>query len=133
MPDPVITNQDVGQVEISDGKFRDELITFAGAGTLRAGTILARDSVTGKMIPFVKGGITNEDGVPKAVLTYAVTATGAGDVSAKPLVAGTVNATRLVIDADGNGSNVDAVVLDQLRNYSITAHDVKQLSQLDNQ
>lgn len=128
-----ITNCDIGSVELEGGQFRDDTLTFAGADTLVAGTILARDSVSGKLVPYVKGGSSNENGIPKAVLTYEVTASGAGDVRVRVLVAGRVNKNRLVIHADGDDSNVDAEVLDQLRDYGITALDVAQLSNLDNQ
>ena len=43
-----VTNNDLGSVIIKDEEFRDELLTFAGAGTLLEGTILARDSVSKK-------------------------------------------------------------------------------------
>ena len=133
MSNITITNVDIGNVILKDGEFRDELLTFAGAGTVLAGTILARDSVSFKLVPYVKGGTTNEDGIPKAVLTYHVTADGAGDVAIRDMVSGSVRAERLIIDADGDGSNVDAVVLDQLRDYSLVAIDVTELNILDNQ
>lgn len=133
MSNITVTNVDIGNVILKDGEFRDDLLTFAGAGTVVEGTILARDSVSGKLVPFVKGGVTNENGIPKAVLTYDVTATGAGDVAIRDMVSGSVRAQRLVIDADGDGSNVDAVVLDQLRDYSLVSIDVQELNILDNQ
>ena len=133
MPDPAITNVDTGSVERADGKFRDELLTFAGAATVIAGTILARDSVSLKLVPYVKGGVTNENGIAKAVLTFDVVAAGAGDESIRALVDGEVNKDRLVIDADGDGSNIDAVELDGLRDFNITPIDTQQLAQLDNQ
>lgn len=128
-----ITNVDTGSVELEGGQFRDDTLTFAGADTFAPGTILARDSVSGKLVLYVKGGVTNENGIPKAVLTYEVTAAGAGDVRVRVLVAGRVNKNRLVIDADGDDSNIDAGVLDRLRDYGITALDAAQLSKLDNQ
>jgi hypothetical protein len=133
MSNITITNVDIGNVILKDGEFRDDLLTFAGAATVLAGTILARDSVSLKLVPFVKGGTTNEDGIPKAVLTYDVTATGAGDVAIRDMVSGSVRAERLIIDADGDGSNVDVVVLDQLRDYSLVSIDVTELNILDNQ
>jgi len=113
--------------------FEDELITFAGAATLKAGTILARDSVSLKLVPFVKGGVTNENGIPKAVLLDELTATGAGDLPCRPIVGGRLRKGDLVIDADGDASNVDGAVVDQLRDYSITALGTTQLAELDNQ
>jgi len=128
-----VTNVDLGNVILEDVRFEDGLLTFAGAATVVAGTILARDSVSLKFVPFVKGGVDNENGIPKAVLTYDVSATEAADVPMRALVNGRVRKERLIIDADGDGSNVDAAVLDGLRNYSITALSVKDLSVLDNQ
>lgn len=128
-----ITNNITNDVVIWEPVFEDDLITFGGAGTLLAGTILARDSVSLKLVPFVKGGSTNENGIPKAVLRGALTATGAGDLPARPIVGGKLRASKLVIDADGDASNVDAKVLDQLRDYSIIALSTTELSQLDNQ
>lgn len=133
MSNIAIQNNDLGNVILEDVRFEDGLLTFGGAGTVVAGTILARDSVSLLYVPFVKGGVVNENGIPKAVLTYDVTATGAGDVPMRALVNGRVRKERLIIDADGDGSNVDAAVLDQLRDYSITALSVKDLSVLDNQ
>ena len=133
MSNLTITNVDLGNVILKDGEFRDDLLTFAGAATVLEGTILARDSVSLKLVPFVKGGVTNENGIPKAVLTYDVTAAGAGDESIRDMVSGSVRAERLIIDADGDASNVDAAVLDQLRDYSLVSIDVQELNILDNQ
>ena len=128
-----ITNNDLGSVILQDGQFRDDLLTFAGAGTVLEGTILARDSVSLKLVPYVKAGVVNENGIPKAVLTYDVTAAGAGDESIRDMVSGSVRAGRLIIDADGDASNVDAAVLDELRDYTLVSIDVQELNILDNQ
>ena len=128
-----VTNIDSGSVLIEGGQFKDDLITFAGEDTFVAGTILARSTASGKLILFVKGGVTDGNGVPVAVLTYDVTATGAGDVAGRALIAGVVNKGRLVIDADGDDSNIDGAVIDDLRNVGIVPVTVSQLSQLDNQ
>lgn len=128
-----IENVDTGNVGLGGGQFGDTLLTFAGAATVAEGTILARDSVSGKLVPFVKGGTTNENGIPKAVLTYDVTAAGAGDKSVRVMVSGDVRKERLIINADGDGSNVDTAVLDQLRDFGLVAVDVNELGGLDNQ
>lgn len=128
-----ITNIDVGNVILKDADFEDGLLTFTGAATIASGTILARDSVSLKYVPFVKGGVTNENGIPKAVLTYAVTAVGAGDESFRAMISGYVRKERLIIEADGDDTNVDAAVRDQLRDYDIVVQDVQELTQLDNQ
>jgi head decoration protein D len=128
-----ITNNDLGSVELEGAILQDELINFAGADVFAPGTILARDSSTLKLRLFVKGGSTNGNGVPKAVLAYEVDAAGAGDVKARVIVKGHVNRNRLIIDADGDGSAIDGAVLDQLRDYGIVASTVKQLADYDNQ
>ena len=133
MANITITNNDLGSVILKDGEFRDDLLTFAGAGTVVEGTILARDSVSLKLVPYVKGGVTNENGIPKAILTYDVTAAGAGDVQSRVGVAGSYRKERLVIDADGDASNVDQAVIDQLRDYGLVPIDVQELNILDNQ
>lgn len=133
MANLTITNNDIGNVVVKDAQFRDIAITFAGAGTLLEGTILAVDSVSLKAVPFVKGGTTNENGIPKLILTYEVTADGAGDEQERAAVAGSYNLQRLVIDADGDASNIDQAVVDQLRDYSLIPLDVQELNILDNQ
>jgi hypothetical protein len=110
---------------------RDELIAFGGAGTLLAGTILARDSVSLKMIAFVKGGATNGNGVPKGIILYPVTAAGAGDVKSRVVIRADARKERLVIDADASDTNIDAAVIDQLRTFGITPVNTQQLAILD--
>jgi len=69
---------------------------------------------------------------PMAVMTYAYTSTGSGNVPFRALVAGEVIFDRLLIDADGNNSNIDDVVLDQLKHVGIVATVATQVSVLDN-
>jgi len=128
-----VTNVDLGSVVLEDGPYRDDTLTFTGADTYEAGTILARDSSTGKLIAFVKGGTTNEDGIPKTVLTYDVTADGAGDKPVRVPQSGVMRKNKLIIDADGDDTNVDDVVLDELRDYGITAKNVPEENIQDNQ
>lgn len=86
----------------------------------------------GKLVIYAIAGVGGAQR-PMAVLTYDVSRTGAGDVPIRALVRGTVNKRRLVIDADGNGTNITAAILDQLRAAGIHAEDVALLSKLDNQ
>jgi len=133
MANITITNVDLGSVELEGAICRDELVTFAGTDAFVAGTILARSTATDKLVLFVKGGVTNGNGTPKAVLLYDIERTGAGDVKARVCVKGHVNKDRLIIDSDGDDSNIDGAVLDQLRDYGIVASNVQQLADLDNQ
>lgn len=132
MSNLTITTNDLKSPILEEGSFRDDVVTFAGADTFAAGTILARDSVSDKLVLFVKGGSTNENGIPKAILTYDLTASGAGDVQIRAGVAGKYRKEKLIIDADGDDSNIDSVVIDQLRAYGLIAIDVQELNIADN-
>lgn len=132
MPNITTTQINNAGVLLGDLQYADDVLTFAGAGTVAAGTILARDSVSLKLVPFVKGGSTNGNGIPKTVIGYPVTATGAGDVPVRAPTRGAFRRGALIIAADGNGSNVDAAVLDQLRDYGLTVQSVAELNIADN-
>jgi hypothetical protein len=56
MSNLTIENVDVGSVIYEDGEFRDETLNLSGAQTVAEGTILARDSVSSKLVNFVPGG-----------------------------------------------------------------------------
>jgi hypothetical protein len=121
------TSVDTGSVALRDEQYRDETLNLASGVTVLPGTILARDSVSLKLVLFVKGGSTNQNGIPKAVLGYNL-AGATGDNAVRVIEKGEVNKRRLIIAADGTGANVDNAVLDQLRAYGITPVDVSQLS-----
>jgi hypothetical protein len=131
MPNMTVTDITVRSVELKNPVFDDELITFAGADDLAPGTILARDSVSKKLRLFVKGGSTNGNGIVCCVLPYRVVATGAGDIKSRVLIGGEVNKNLLVIDADGNDSNIDGDVKDALRARGIEPIEVKLLNGVD--
>lgn len=133
MANKVVTNLDLGSSILEDAKFRDDTMTFAGADTMAPGTILARDSVSLKLVIYVKGGVTNENGIPKVILTQEVVATGAGDLPVRVAVEGRFRLPRLIIDADGDATNIDAAVIDELRDYGLTPIDAVELQSLDNQ
>lgn len=83
----------------------------------------------GKMVVYAAAGAGGAQ-YPKAVLTYDVTATGAGNISSRLLISGQVRRNKLVIN--GGGTVTDAIV-DALRNYSIEALPVSELNIQDNQ
>ena len=123
----VDTTIDNGSPQIGEGVHSQELLTFASAKTIIAGTILARSSVTAKLVPFVIGG-TNGSNLPIAVLNYDVTRTAIGDSAVSALIAGTVIKERLIVDADGDGDNITAAILDQLRAAGVVAVATRQLT-----
>lgn len=132
MADPVIQNNDIGSVILESSWFGEDTLTFTAAGTYLEGTILARDSSTLNLIAFVKGGTTNENGIPKTILPYDVTVTAAGNVNVRVPRSGAFRKERLIILADGDDSNVDAAVIDQLRDYGLVPKEVNELLQRDN-
>lgn len=83
----------------------------------------------GDMVIFATDGAGGAQ-IPKAVLTYDITTTGAADVAARVMVSGRVRREKLVIDA---GGTVTDAIVDQLRDYSIVAQSVNELNILDNQ
>lgn len=129
-----ITNNDLGSVELEGGKFQDELLTLGAADTLAAGTILARSTATGKyMVIYAIGGTTDGNGTPVMVLTQPVTSVGAGQYPIRPLILGDVNKGRLIVDADGDNSNMTEVLYAGLRALGINAVDVQELNIVDTQ
>jgi head decoration protein D len=131
MPNLTRTDIDVGSVVMREGMFEDELVTFAGTATYAKGTILARNTSTLKLQLYVKGGVSNGNGVPVAVLTYAIDRTGAGDVKARVCKRGVVDFNRLVINADGSNVNIDATVKDLLKDQGLYVEPVQQLAGYD--
>lgn len=100
-----------------------DTVTFGGSATYTYGTIFARDTTSNKYVPFVKGGTTNGNGVPAAILLEKSINRGtAGDlVGVLLLTAGKVRKDKLIIAADGNASNIDSGVLALLRDQNIHA------------
>lgn len=124
-----ITNNVTRGIAIWEPVHEDAVLTFGGAATWPAGSVLAKLTATGKYVRFTPGASDGSE-IPKAVLTQSVTAAGAGDVAARPAIAGRVRAGDLVNNA---GAALTAAQLDLLRDYSIIALGTTQLSQLDNQ
>lgn len=137
MPNITTTNIDNGSVlfQAEQSVFNDRTLTLGASTTALEGTILALDTSTLKLVPFVKGGTTNGNGVPSTVLTYAVTnpAGAPADVAVRVPGNAKVYTSRLVIAADGDNTNVDAVVINQLRDFSIIPVESTDLTVYDNQ
>ena len=110
-------------VVLEGAMFRDEMLKFSGFGELKGGTILARETASGKLIPFVKGGTGGAE-EPKAVLTYDVKVYAVGDVAIRAAIRGIFRKQRLIILADGDDTNVDAEVIDALLQAGLIPIDV---------
>jgi len=123
------TTNDNGSPLLKEGVFQNDVYTAAGAVDLAAGTILARNVSTGKLVDYVIGGTAAVNGTPSAIVTQAVEVSGAGDVQIRPAIGGQFQLERLVVVADGDASNIDAVEKDKLRLYNLTAISVNQMAQ----
>jgi hypothetical protein len=107
-------------------------ITDAGTDFALADKFSLTVAANGKMVVFALAGLGGAQ-FPIAVLTSDEVATGAGDLPIRPAISGQVRKEKLIIDLDGDGSNVDVTVLDQLRDFGIIPIDVQELNVLDNQ
>lgn len=132
MANLVRTVVDLGSVIIDRGTFEDGLLIFAGADTFAPGTIIARQTANLKFQLYVKGGSSNGDGTPVGILVNESVRTGSGDNKERIMMGGEVNENRLIIDVDGDNSNVDATVRDLLRQAGIEPVDAQQLAREDN-
>lgn len=103
-------------------------ITDGGTDFSAGATATLTVAADGKLVPFSTTGAGGAQ-IPCAVLTYELYKASSGDLSARLLVSGEVNATRLVIDG---GGTVTTAILDQLRQFGIVGTPVEQLSALDN-
>lgn len=148
-----IADGGVFKLEDPDGNIVEDNLTLrAGAGLVTtlnvqglqivvtdgAANFIAGDKfeiavvANGKLVPFAIGGVAGA-GIPIAVMTKDVTAAGAGNEFLRAMIAGSVRKEKLIISADGDGSNITDSILDQLRNYSIISIDVEELNFQDNQ
>lgn len=115
-----MTTTTLSQVILSNLEPRDETLT-AAIKTYPAGTLLARNTGTLKLVPFEKGGSTNGNGIINSVLSAELVASAAQDYNVPVMIAGQVDKDLLIIDADGNASNVDAAIVDELAKMGIYA------------
>ena len=106
-------------------------ITEGGTDFVAGDTFTMVVVANGKMVPFVIGGVAGA-GVPVEVVTYDVVAAGAGDEPIRGMISGEVREEKLIINADGDGSNITAAILDQLRSAGLTAVSVGELNIADN-
>lgn len=99
---------------------------FAAADFFTA-TVVANE----KLAVFAIGGVAGL-GVPVAISPNDLTKGSSGDFSARVQIAGDTLLSRLIIAADGDASNIDDVIRDQLRNVGINSFESKQLQAVDN-
>lgn len=115
-----MTTTTLSKVILSNLEPRAETLT-ATVKTYPVGTLLARDTSTLKLVPYVKGGTTNGNGIINSVLSAELVASASQDYNVSVMIAGQVDKDLLIIDADGNASNVDAAIVDELAKMGIYA------------
>ena len=131
MPNPSVTNVDIGSVALEDARYDDDIFVAAGAITLEEGTVLGRVTASGKLYLFDKSASDGTE-VPIKVMGYKKVIEAAGDIPVRPILSGGVKKDRLIIAAGGD-TTVDDVVVDQLKDSSIVAQTVTEQLILDNQ
>ena len=126
-----IENVNIGSVIFGNAQHRDSILKLpapvspATETTYKSGTILK--TVGGKLEVYSLG-----DNAPLSVLTYDVTGPE-GQIPVRAMVSGEVRKELLIIHDDGDASNVDDSLINQLRDFSIVAIDVQELNIPDNQ
>jgi hypothetical protein len=125
------TFYDQGGIVIGNPVYEDGLLSFAGADTFAAGTILSTVGVDANTRYWIPADPTASDGseILKGILTIASTRTGAGQNSVRVLVGGKVRRDKLLFD---NGEAVTDFVADDLRDFGILALEVGETNILDN-
>ena len=136
MPNIETTRNNPVRFPLAGVVYDKKTFTVTSGQTYLEGTLLARDTSTNKYVVFVKGGSTNGNGVPAAILASEVVATATGDRVEDVALSGRVRKPKLVIHADkalaDPSVNIDEAVLWQLRDMGLIALPVSNLLLQDN-
>lgn len=132
MPNLETTTLDYGTVVVKQGNIESFTFTAGAVKTYLKGTILARSTATDKLVVYEKAGTTAGNGVPLTVLMSDLEVAATGDFQVRGMTDGVVREDYLVIDADGDASNIDFVERDGLRSRNIDVMKVTDNSVLDN-
>jgi len=131
MANMTTTFYDTGGIVIGDPIYEDGLLSFAGADTFAAGTILSTVGVDANTRYWIPADPTASDGseICKGILTIPSSKTGAGQTSVRVLIGGKVRREKLLFD---NASSVTQYTADDLREFGIIALEVGETNILDN-
>ena len=122
-------HNDPPKLLLGNNIFRDDVFTAAGANTYPAGTVLARDTASSKLVVYVSGGSGGEE-VPTAILRNELITTGSGDTKIRSVIAGEA---RLDQVTEFGGTTLTILERDELKNASgIILLEDNDLSVLDN-
>ncbi len=109
-------------------------VTATPSTTWDTGDVITMTPAAQSGQPLVAYVIAGHSGAqtPVAVLQYEIVVTGAGTEYPRVIEGGEVNFTRLVVDADGDNSNITGAIRDLLKSNGIFAVPVQQLAHVDN-
>jgi hypothetical protein len=106
-------------------------VTDGAADFVVGDTATLTVAADGNLVPFSLTGAGGAQ-IPVSVMGSALSASGSGNYSVRPIVRGTVKLSHLVIDADGDSSNVSMTLRDQLRSAGILVKVTDELGSYDN-
>lgn len=126
------TDNDPSLLLLGDNTFVEETFIAAGALTFPKGLLLGRVTASGKYT-FFNGGAADGTEVASAVLTNALTTTGAGDTVMRIMKAGKVRkADLLEWNAGTPHAPTEAEVFNLRTNSGILSLDDRELRRFDN-
>jgi len=132
---PVITNFDIGTLELMNVEYRDVTLNAGGAVTYPEGQVLAFDATAAKWKITQSG--TPAVANAKAVLAEETVFSGADDKLVRAIIVGRVREEKLVFDGSDTIDTIPAGVDDSfrtmLRAYGIIAESLPEQRYLDNQ
>ncbi len=132
MANPEIVNYDsmdgVRAVEASE----QSVLTSAGADTVARLTILGRITADEKYAFYNVANSPAGTNIPVAVSLSEVVADGAGDDPVGVMLAGRVDAAKLIIDGSAAGVDITEAIKDSLRTFGIIVEDYTETAGLDN-
>lgn len=120
--------RDINGIVLFDAKFQNVTLQFAAAETWPAGAVLGRVTATGRYVRF-NPAASDGSQVPSAILCDPVTQSASGNTPYTVLIQGEVRATDLV---DSTGTALTDAARFALRDYSIIARDVHEITFRDN-
>lgn len=126
------TDNDPALLLLGDNTFVEETLTVGGALTFPAGLLLGRLTANGKYTIF-DGGAADGTEVASAVLTNALTTTGAGDTVLRIMKAGKVRKADLLEWNSGTPhAPTEAEIFNLRTNSGILSLDDRELRRFDN-
>jgi len=107
-------------------------VTDGGTPFIAGDSFSLTVAANGNLVLFATDGVGGAQ-APKFILSQEYVSAAGGDFPIRPLISGEVRREDLIIDADGDGSNITDAIIDELRDFTMIASTATQLGELDNQ